>query len=110
MPALAGAGSLGTNKNIVIDTTAPTVTVTKVNGATRTFPYSTKVDVSSVGGTCTVATGDQTPITVTLQRRRHQSGDGDLLSERLDATLTTPISAENTYSVVASQSDLAGNN
>ena len=49
------SGSLGANKNIVIDTTAPTVTITRVNGATRTFPYFTNANITSIGGACTTA-------------------------------------------------------
>ena len=51
LDAAGNNGSSG-SKSVTIDKTAPTVTLTKVNGTTVTFPYSTNVNVTSVGGTC----------------------------------------------------------
>ena len=109
LPALAGAGSLATNKNIVIDTTAPIVAVTQVNGTTRSFPYYTNAGISSIGGTCGVLTGDQTPITVTVNAGATDPVSATCSSGTWTLTLTTPIPAEGTYALVATQTDLAGN-
>src|SRR5207244_3102807 len=51
---------------ITLDTQAPTVALTKVNGNAVTFPFSTNQNVTSVGGTCGTASGDSSTINVTL--------------------------------------------
>ena len=64
LAAPGASGSLGANKALIIDTTAPVVAVTQVGGTARTFPYRTTADVTSIGGTCGIATGDLAPVTV----------------------------------------------
>jgi hypothetical protein len=98
-----------TGQTYTYDTTAPTVTITSVNGSVRTFPYSTNVNVSSIGGTCTNGTGDLTPITVTFNGAGTNPASATCTAGAWTLNLTTQISAENTYSVLASESDQAGN-
>jgi hypothetical protein len=64
LAAPAATGSLGANKALVIDTTPPVVTVTRVNTALQTFPYITRNTVTSVGGACGIASGDLAPVAV----------------------------------------------
>ncbi len=66
LPAPAATGSLGASKALVIDTTAPVVTVTKVNNVVQAFPYATKGNVTSIAGTCGVLSGDVTPVSVEI--------------------------------------------
>ncbi|MDH3959557.1 MAG: hypothetical protein OEU98_08820, partial [Actinomycetota bacterium] len=67
LPGLTASGSLGTNKDIVIDTTAPVVTVTTVNGRAQTFPHSTKRNVNSIGGECGSTPGDLPTVTLQIE-------------------------------------------
>ncbi len=64
LAAPAAAGSLGANKALVIDTAAPVVTVTRVNGTLQAFPYVTTGSITSIGGSCGNAAGDLAPVTV----------------------------------------------
>src|SRR5215212_7834165 len=63
----AGGGGTGnggfTGEVYTIDRTAANVTLTDVNGAARTFPYSTNANVTSVGGSCEPG---GSPVSVTL--------------------------------------------
>src|SRR5262249_29256954 len=45
--AASNTGTSGT-KTITVDTTAPVVTLTTVNGTVRTFPYSTNTSVTTI--------------------------------------------------------------
>ena len=72
LPAPGASGSLGGAKALVIDTTPPVVTVTRVNGALQTFPFSTGATVTSIGGTCGTATGDVGHGHAADQRCRHR--------------------------------------
>ena len=92
-----------------IDVTPPTVVVTKVNGTVRTFPYTTNATVTSLGGTCTAASGDLTTIGVTVNGSNANPATTTCSAGTWNLTLTTTLSASNTYSIVASQSDNAGN-
>src|SRR5262249_10166349 len=70
------AGNVGTSgaKAITIQTAAPTITLTTVNGVARTFPYSTNATVTIFGGTCTTAAGVNTSIPVTITGASTQNG------------------------------------
>ena len=64
-----------------IDTTAPVVALTKVNGAVVSFPFATSAKVTSIGGTCGTAAGDLAQVALVDRRPvRH----GDLLGGSLD--------------------------
>ncbi|HEU5001280.1 MAG TPA: Ig-like domain-containing protein [Actinomycetota bacterium] len=103
-------GNLGTaTVTINIDRTAPTISLTQVNGATVTFPYATNAtSVNSVGGSCGTASGDLAPVTVTITVQA-QTGAANCASGSWTYTLGTPLTAQGTYTASASQSDSAGN-
>src|SRR5262249_55645144 len=105
------AGNTGTSgpKSITVQTSAPTVTVSTVNGATRTFPYTTSATVTTFGGTCTSAAGVNTTINVTISGASPQSGPAPCTAAAWNFTPTTAFSANGTYTVTATQSDTAGN-
>ena len=109
LPAPAAAGSLGANRNIVIDTTAPALTLTRVNGTLRTFPYTTNANVTSLGGACGTASGDAGTVSVTVNGSATSPATASCSAGSWTLTLTTPISAAGTYAIVASQSDTATN-
>ena len=70
------AGNSGTSgaKTITLDTTAPAVNLTSVNGTAQTFPYSTNLAVTSVGGTCGTAVGDNATVTIAVTGASTQNG------------------------------------
>ena len=109
LPAVAGGNDGLYAANIVIDTTAPSVALTQVNGSTRSFPYSTNQNVSSIGGSCGTAAGDIATVSVTINGVAASPSSATCSSGSWTLTLTTALSAQNTYSIVASQSDQAGN-
>jgi hypothetical protein len=109
LPSPGASGSLGFSKNIVIDTTAPAVTITKVNGNTQTFPYSTNANLASIGGTCGSASGDVATISVTANGSATTPATTNCSSGTWQLTFSPAISAANSYVFVASQSDTAGN-
>lgn len=106
LPALASANSLGGNKALIIDTAAPVVAVTQVGGTVRTFPYATTGDVTSIGGTCGIATGDLAPVTVLVNGVSvgtvNCTGGGAW-------TLAVSWTTDGARIVSATQADLAGN-
>src|SRR5215204_2908982 len=107
----AGGGGPGngsfTGEVYTIDRTAANVTLTDVNGAARTFPYSTNANVASVGGS---SEPGGSPVHVTLVGNPTNpplapcspSGSWTL-------NLMTPVSSEGTYTFAASQVDAVGN-
>ena len=107
LPAPAASNSLGGNKALVIDTTAPAVAVTRVNNAVSTFPYATTGNVASVGGTCGTAAGDLAPVTVLV----NGTSVGTVSCSAGGAwTLPTPTwTTEAARIVSATQADGAGN-
>jgi len=109
LPTPGGPGSLGANRAIVIDTTAPVVSVTKVNGTTRTFPYATNANVTSVGGACGSLSGDQQTVAVTINAGAAIPATASCSSGTWTLTLTTALAAQGSYDVVATQVDAAGN-
>jgi|CXWL01.1.fsa_nt_gi hypothetical protein len=94
LPAPAGAGSLGNNKNLVIDTTAPNVTGATANGSYRTAGFSQSIAATDTNGISTYgASGLPTGLSVA-------SGTG-LISG-------TPTQA-GSFGVTISATDPAGN-
>ena len=104
----ANTGTSGA-KAITIDLTAPVVTLTTVNGATRTFPLSTNATVTIVGGACTTAAGVSTTISVTITGASTQSGTAACTASAWTFTPTTPFATDGVYTVTATQSDSASN-
>ena len=110
LPATNNANSLGGSKAIVIDTTAPVVTLTSVNGSVRTFPYSTNAaSVTSIGGACGTATGDTTTVAVTVDGNPASPATATCTAGAWTLTLSPAITAEDTYTLAATQADAAGN-
>jgi len=103
--AAGNVGSSGT-KTVTIDKTPPTVTITSVNATTRTFPYTTNINVTSMGGACTTSDG---VVSVTLGGSPTTPATATCSSSAWTLTLTTALSTEGTYTFVASQTDAAGN-
>jgi hypothetical protein len=99
-------GNAETAADFTIDTTGPTVTLTKVNGNTVSFPFTTNANVTSVGGACTTGDGD---VSVQLGANPTVPATATCAAGAWTLTLTTALSAEATYSFLASQTDGAGN-
>src|SRR5205823_1593419 len=81
-------------------------TLTKVNGVTRTFPYSTNGTITSIGGACGTSAGDAATVDWSIGT---QSGTTACSSGSWSASITT-ISADGGYTASGTQSDAAGNN
>jgi hypothetical protein len=109
LPAPGASGSLGASKSIVIDTTAPAPTITRVNGTTRTFPYYTNANITSIGGACGAAPGDQTTISVTINGSPSTPATTTCSAGSWTLTFSSAISAASSYAFAASQSDAATN-
>jgi hypothetical protein len=102
-------GSLGANKNLVIDTTAPTVTVTSANGSVRTFPYFTNVNVTSIGGTCGNMPGDSATVSPLINGAATAPATATCTSGVWTLTLTSALTTEASRTLSATQADTAGN-
>jgi hypothetical protein len=110
LPGLTAPGSLGTNKDIVIDTTPPVVTVTTVNGRTETFPHSTKRTVTSIGGECGSTPGDLPTVMLQIALDGAPADTPVTCSAgSWTYTLSPVLSPTASMTVVASQDDEAGN-
>ena len=105
---LANVGTSGT-KTITVDKTAPIVTLTTVNGAVQTFPFTTNATVLAVGGACGTATGDSTTINVTIGGAGSETGTATCSGGAWTRTLTTPLAADGNYTATATQADTATN-
>jgi hypothetical protein len=101
--------SAATAATFTIDTAAPSVTLTKVNGSTVTFPFTTSTAVTSTGGACGTASGDSSTVSWSVTGSASESGSTTCSSGSWTATLTTPLGAAGTYTVAATQGDAAGN-
>ena len=100
LAAPGAVGSLGASKNLVIDTTAPVVTVpanitapaTGPNGAVVTF---TATAVDNVDGTltptCTPASGSTFPVGVTTATCTATDAAGNTRSDSFTVTVTAPV-------------------
>jgi hypothetical protein len=92
--------------SFTIDTASPAVAVTKVNGGSVSFPYSTNQSVTSIGGTCGTASGDGGSVSWSFAT---QSGTATCSSGAWTSGAFTAVAAEGTYAAHAAQSDAAGN-
>ena len=90
---------------VTVDNTAPVVSLDTVNGAPATFPYSSMVDVASLGGAC--VTGDST-VTVTIVDTATQPENSTCTAGAWSSTLTTTITTPTVYTVTTTQTDGAG--
>src|SRR5262249_18295554 len=106
--AASNTGSSG-GKAITIDTTAPSVTLTKVNGNTVSFPLVTNASLTSVGGACGTASRDSTTINPTITRPAHPSRSASCSSGAWRYTISPALTAERCSATTVSRSDAAGN-
>ena len=98
-----------TTATFTYDTVAPAVTLTKANGAAQAFPYYTNQNVTTIGGACGTAVGDNPTVSWSVAGGATESGTTTCSSGAWTATLTTALSAAGSYTVFATQSDAAGN-
>ena len=96
-------------QSITINTAAPVVAVTTVNGTARTFPFITNATVTTVGGTCTTAAGVNATVSVAITGASTQNGTATCTTSAWTFTPTTALSFDGIYSVTATQSDTASN-
>lgn len=103
------AGTPSSAVAVTADTTAPSVAVTSVNGADRTFPYSTNAAVTSIGGTCGAAPGDATTVSPRINGAATTPSTATCSSGAWTLTLTSALTADATVTLSATQVDLTGN-
>ena len=96
-------------QSITINTAAPIVALTTVNGTARTFPFITNTTVTTLGGTCTTAAGVNPTVSVAITGASTQNGTATCTTGAWTFTPTTSLSADGIYSVTATQSDTASN-
>jgi hypothetical protein len=106
--SVSNTGTSGA-KAITVDTTAPIVTLTNVNGTIRAFPFTTNQTVTTVGGGCGSATGDSATVSVAITGASTQNGSASCTAGAWTFTPATPLSASGTYAIAATQTDAAGN-
>lgn len=97
------------SSSVTVDTTAPSVTVTKVNGTNRTFPYSTNVNVTSIGGACGTAVGDSATVSPLIDGATTSPATTTCTLGTWTLPLDTPLSADGERTLSATQPDTAGN-
>src|SRR5262249_27850172 len=96
-------------QTITVDRTAPVVTLTTVNGTVRSFPYITNATVTTVGGACGSTAGDSATVSVAITGATTQNGTANCTSGAWTYTASPALSANGTYSIIATQTDTAGN-
>lgn len=94
-------------QTIVIDNTQPAVSLSEVNGGPVAFPHATKENVTSIGGSCGTASGDIATVDWSVSGPTGESGSAPCGAEAWSAAV--PLSAEGNYTLLATQSDEAGN-
>jgi uncharacterized repeat protein (TIGR01451 family) len=109
LPSPGGTADFVYAAGLDIDTTAPVVTLTQVNGVAVTFPYASTHAITSLGGACGVAPGDASTLSVTLNAVATLPATANCVGGNWTLTLTTPLTVPTSYTFVASQSDAAGN-
>src|SRR5262249_24299449 len=71
--AFGNTGTTGT-QSLSVDTIAPLVTLTTVNGTAQTFPLNLIVNATSVGGACGTTFGDGSNVSVSVTGTTTQNG------------------------------------
>jgi hypothetical protein len=108
-----GGGGTGngnfTGQTYTIDRVAPVVTVTKVNGSTVSFPFTTGQNVTSVGGACGTLSGDSASVSVTIDGSPSVPATASCSAGSWTLTLTTALSTGGNHTIAATQADTAGN-
>ena len=105
------AGNTGTTgaQSITVDRTLPPVTLTSVNGTVRTFPYTTNVTATTVGGACGTAAGDSAIVAIGVVGSTTQNGTAPCTAGVWTYTFSPTLSASGSYDVTATQTDTASN-
>jgi hypothetical protein len=105
------AGNVGTSgpKTIVVDTVAPIVTLTSVNGAPRTFPYTSNTNVILLAGACGTAAGDAGTVSIAITGAATQNGVAACTAGAWSYVPSPTLSAPGDYFVNVTQIDNAGN-
>ena len=88
-----------------IDGSAPLVTLTKANGVTVAFPFSTNQTVTTIGGSCGTSPGDVATVSIA----GGQTGSAACVGGNWTFTLTFSLFAGGNYTFTATQADTAGN-
>lgn len=78
----------------------PSATLTQINGATATFPYTTGQGVTSIAGGCTPGEGE---VSWSVSGAASDSGHAPCPSGTWTAALTAPLSASGSYTLSATQ-------
>ena len=94
--------------NNFIGTTAPVGSVTKVNGSGQTFPYSTNVNVTSIGGACGTLAGDSSTVNPLINGAATAPATATCTAGAWSLTLTTALSTQGSRTFSATQGDTAG--
>ncbi|HEV7525685.1 MAG TPA: hypothetical protein VGP92_12015 [Acidimicrobiia bacterium] len=92
-----------------VDTAAPAIALTRVNGTAQTFPYTTNATVTSVGGTCGTATGDNNTVSVVVGGNASENGTTACSAGTWTYTLLAPLSADGNDTITATQADGVAN-
>ena len=96
-------------QTINVDAVAPVVSLTALNGTARTFPYSTNVTATSVGGVCGTLSGDSATVSVAVTGASIQNGTTACTAGAWTYTFAPALSAAGAYSVTATQTDTFAN-
>jgi PKD domain-containing protein/Big-like domain-containing protein len=105
----AGNTSSPSSATFTIDTTAPTVSLTKINGSVVAFPYSTTQHVASIGGGCGTAPGDSGMVRWSVTGATSESGLASCSAGSWELTLPAILATQGGYTLTAAQTDKAGN-
>lgn len=93
-------------QSTAIDNRSPHVTLNKVSGAVVSFPYDTNESVTSIGGSCGTASGDDPTVDWSVMGGASDSGSAACSAEGWSATVS--LSADGAYTLSATQGDQAG--
>ncbi|HUI49635.1 MAG TPA: Ig-like domain-containing protein, partial [Acidimicrobiia bacterium] len=96
-------------QQVIVDKTAPIVTVTAVNGTARTFPYLTNATVTSVGGTCGALAGDGTTVLISETGAGSENGAATCVAGAWSYSFISALTVNGAYTITATQTDGGGN-
>lgn len=89
-----------------IDNGSPHVTLNKVNGGPVSFPFHTNESVTSIGGSCGTASGDDPTVDWSVTGTASDGGSAACSPEGWSAAVS--LSVDGPYTLSASQGDQAG--
>src|SRR5262249_17970097 len=94
---------------VVIDSTAPVVTLANVNGTPRTFPLSINASVTTLSGACGGAPSDSPTVSITITGAATQNSTAPCTAGAWTYTTSPALTAQGVYSVTVNQTDAANN-